>query len=142
MKWENSITVLCPIEEVFDFVTDADGGTEWHRTNQITPLSEGPIQVGSQFRVSGKFLFWKFNSLSEVSEYEKNRLVTYRSDTGLYTYELRYEFEPVESGTRLTEIGSANPRGLLKFAIRLLLGGADQNSARGLQLLKQVLEKA
>jgi hypothetical protein len=141
MKWQSMITINRPVEQVFAFVTDADGGSKWHRANQITPVSDGPIQVGSTYQVTGKFLFWKYDSISTVSEFEVNRLVTYTSDTGMYTYTLRYQLEPSESGTRFTEIGEANPQGLLKFAIKIFAGGAKKNSERGLNLLKAELEK-
>ncbi len=140
MNWENSVTIHRPVEQVFAFLTDPKGGSEWHRANQISPISDGAIGVGSKFRVSGKFLIWKFDSISEVTEYEHNRKVTYRSDAGMYTYELRYRLAPEDGGTLLTESGSADPRGLLKFAVRIFLGGAEKNSNRGLLLLKNILE--
>jgi hypothetical protein len=140
MNWQSTITINRPIEEVFAFVTDADGGTKWHRANRITPVSPGPIGLGSTYRVEGRFLFWKFDSLSEVTAFEENRLVEYSSDAGMYAYTLRYLLEPFEGGTSFTEFGSANPKGPLKFAIRLFAGGAKKNSERGLKLLKAELE--
>ena len=140
MKWQNSILINRPVETVFAFVTDPDGGTKWHRANQISPLSDDPIGLGSQYRVKGKFLLWEYDSVSEVSEFEENRLVTYQSDTGMYSYVLRYQMEPKDGGTYFTEIGEANPQGLLKFAIQIFAGGAKKNSARGLKLLKDELE--
>jgi len=142
MNWQSTIQINRPVGEVFAFVTDAEGGSKWHRANRITPVSEGQIGVGSTYQVSGRFLFWTFDSVSTVSEFEKDRLVTYTSDTGMYSYTLRYQLEPNEGGTRFTEIGKANPQGLLKFAIRLFWGGAKKNSERGLRLLKEALEDA
>ncbi|HUF39731.1 MAG TPA: SRPBCC family protein [Anaerolineales bacterium] len=140
MNWQSTITIHRPVETVFAFVTDAEGGTKWHRANRITPVSPGPIQLGSTYRVEGRFLFWTFDSLSEVTAFEPDRLVEYSSDAGMYAYTLRYELERTESGTRFTEIGVANPKGMLKFAIRLFAGGAKRNSKRGLELLKTELE--
>jgi hypothetical protein len=91
--------------------------------------------------VTGRFLFWNFDSISEVTEFKENRLVTYQSDAGMYTYILRYRLETVEGGTQFTEIGEADPKGILRIAIRFFLGGAEKNSARGLDLLKHELEK-
>jgi len=142
MNWQSTIQIDLPVEEVFAFVNDAKGGSKWHRANRITPISGGPVGVGSTYRVSGRFLFWKFDSISTVSEFEKDRLVTYTSDTGMYSYTLRYLLEPIDGGTWFTEVGEANPRGLLKFAIRMFWGGAKKNSERGLQLLKATLEDA
>lgn len=142
MKWQSTIQINRPVEDVFAFVTDAEAGSKWHRANRIIPVSEGPIEVGSTYRVMGRFLFWTFDSISTVSEFEKNRLVTYTSDTGMYSYRLSYLLEPNEGGTLFTEVGQANPQGLLKYAIRLFAGGAKKNSERGLQLLKEALEGA
>ena len=140
MKWKNSIIINHPVEAVFAFVTNPDGGSQWHRANRISAVSEGDIGLGSTYRVEGRFLFWRFDSLSEVTAFEKNRLVEYQSDAGMYTYTLRYELEPAENGTLFSEIGEANPKGMLKFAIRLFTGGAQKNSERGLNLLKTALE--
>lgn len=141
MQWQSEININRTVSEVFAFVTDAKGGTRWHRANRITPVSEGPIGLGSTYRVEGRFLFWTFDSISEVTAFEENRRVEYSSDTGMYAYTLRYEFEPVAGGTRFTEIGEANPKGFLKFTIRLFAGGAKRNSERGLALLKNELER-
>ena len=140
MRWENSIDIFRSVPDVFDFVTDANGGTRWHRANIITPISPEPIRLGSTYRVSGKFLFWHLDSVSEVTKYELNRLVTYRSDAGMYTYELRYILEPIPGGTRFTEIGEADPKGFLRLMIKLIMGGANQNSLQGLKMLKDILE--
>jgi uncharacterized protein YndB with AHSA1/START domain len=140
MNWQTIIQINRPVEEVFAFVTDAEGGLKWHRANRITPTSDGPIGVGSTYRVTGRFLFWTFDNISTISEFKKNRIVTYTSDTGMYSYTLRYLLEPNDGGTQFTEIGEANPQGLLNFAIRLFMGGAKKNSERGLQLLKETLE--
>jgi uncharacterized protein YndB with AHSA1/START domain len=140
MNWQSIIQINRPVEEVFAFVTDAEGGSKWHRANRITPISDGPIGVGSTYRVTGRFLFWTFDNISTVSEFKKDRLVTYTSDTGMYSYTLRYLLEPNDGGTQFTEIGEANPQELLNFAIRLFIGGAKKNSERGLQLLKETLE--
>jgi len=140
MQWQSTITIDRPIMDVFAFATDAGIGSKWHRANRISPVSPGPIGLGSTFRVEGRFLFWTFDSLSEVTAFEAGRLVEYSSDAGMYAYTLRYELEPAGGGTLFREIGTANPKGLLKFAIRLFAGGAKKNSERGLRLLKTELE--
>jgi hypothetical protein len=140
MKWESNITIRCPVEVVFAFVTDPRNGSKWHRSQEIKPMSDDSIGVGAKYLITGRFLVWRFNSISEVSEYEANRVVSYRSQSGPYPFELRYIFEPVEAGTRLTEIGQASLKGLLKVAVRLFVGPAKRNSERGLHLLQDILE--
>jgi hypothetical protein len=99
VKWENSVWINCSVDRVFAFVTDPTGGSQWHRANNIVPISDEPIGVGSTFRVTGKFLWWSFDSVSEVTEFIKNERVSYRSVTGMYTYHLRYILEPIDGGT-------------------------------------------
>ncbi|MDX1520381.1 MAG: SRPBCC family protein [Anaerolineae bacterium] len=139
-KWETSIVVNRPVKDVFAFVTDPQQGSKWHRSNEITPISDDPIKVGSRYRVTGKFLFWKFDNETVVSEYEENRIVAYQSSSGPYPFVLRYIFEPVDNGTRLTEIGEADPPALMRLAIGLFIGTAKKNGERGLQMLKSFLE--
>jgi hypothetical protein len=140
MKWESSIMIRCPVEEVFAFVTDPQNGSKWHRSQEIRAIADGSIRVGSKYLVTGRFMVWRFESISEVSEYEANKVVAYRSQSGPYPFELRYFFEPIEAGTRLTEIGQAELKGLLKIAVRLFVGPAKGNSERGLRLLQSILE--
>lgn len=139
-KWETSIDVNRPVEDVFAFVTDPRQGSKWHRSNEITPISGGPIKLGSKYRVTGKFLLWKFDNETVVSEYEENRIVAYQSTSGPYPFVLRYVFEPVANGTRLTEMGEADPPTLMRLAIGLFIGNARKNSERGLRMLKSFLE--
>lgn len=142
MRWTSEIEIGRPVGDVFAFVTDAEGGTTWHRANRITPVSPGPIGLGSTYRVEGRFLIWTFDSIATVTAFEANRRVEYTSDTGMYSYVLRYELESAGDGTRFIELGEANPRGPLRLAIRLFAGGAERNSRRGLQLMKAELEAA
>ncbi len=58
----------------------------------------------------------------------------------MYSYTLQYLLEPAQDGTHFTEIGEADPKGLLKVAINIFLGGAEKNSKQGLSLLKETLE--
>jgi uncharacterized protein YndB with AHSA1/START domain len=139
-KWETSIFVQRSVEDVFAFVTDPRQGSKWHRSDEITPVSAGPIHEGSRYRVTGKFLLWKFDSETVVSQYEENRLVAYQATSGPYPYVLRYIFEPVGTGTRLTEVGEAHPPPWMRMAIGLLAGNAKRNGERGLRLLKSSLE--
>ncbi len=93
MNWQSTIVIHRPVERVSAFVTDPDRGTRGHRSNRITPESRGPIRPGSTYRGTGRFLFWKFDSVSQVTAYEENRLVEYSSDTGMYACTLRYLLE-------------------------------------------------
>jgi hypothetical protein len=139
-QWENSILVKRPVEDVFAFVTDPQQSSKWHRSDEITPISDAPIHAGSRYQVTAKFLLWKFDSETVVSEYVENRLVAYQSSSGLFPFVIRYVFEPLDNGTRLTEVGEADPPPLMRLAINLVIGSANRNGERGLRLLKSLLE--
>jgi hypothetical protein len=139
-RWENSIIINRPIEDVFAFVTDHRQSSKWHRSNEILPISKGPIRQGAHYRLTGKFLVWKIVSETVVSEYEINRLVVYKSISGSFPFAFRYVFESLSNSTRLTEIGEANPPPMMKLFINLILGSAKKNGERGLQMLKISLE--
>jgi hypothetical protein len=138
--WETSIIVKRPIQQVFAFVTDPQQGSKWHRSNEITSISDDPIGLGSRYKVTGRFLLWKFYSETVVSEYEENRIVAYQSSSGPYPFLLRYVFEPVGNNTRLTEIGEAELSPVMRLAVGIFIGNAKRNSERGLRLLKSFLE--
>jgi hypothetical protein len=139
-RWETSIIVKRPIHQVFAIVTDPQQGSKWHRSNEITPISDPPIGVGSRYRVIGRFILWKFDSETVVSEFVENRIVAYQSSSGLYPFVLRYIFEPIGNETKLTEVGEADPPPMMRLAIGFFIGNAKRNSERGLRLLKSFLE--
>lgn len=140
-KWETVVVVKRPVRDVFAFVIDPQHSSKWHRSSEIIPHSDEPIHVGSSYRVTGRFLVWNFDSETVVSEYEENQVVAFESNSGPFPYVLRYVFEPVTGGTRLTEIGEAHPPAMMKFAMRLFIGTARNNGERGLSMLKSYLEQ-
>ena len=140
-KWESNIVVNRPVEDVFAFVINPENGPLWHiGSGEIQPISEEPIGVGKRHRIIKQIFVWRLETVTEVTEYELNQKVSFKSISGPYPFELRYTFERVNSGTRLTEFGEAKLPGFLKLAVRLTIGTAKKNSEAGLSKLKRYLE--
>ena len=60
MKRENSIHISRLLDTVFAFGTNPDGGTK-------RQVSDGPVDKGLTYRLTGNFLFLRFDGISEVT---------------------------------------------------------------------------
>ncbi|MCQ3810211.1 MAG: SRPBCC family protein [Acidimicrobiia bacterium] len=89
-------------EEIFALLADParhveiDGSGTVHRL--IT--GQGSMQLGSEFTMAMKAYGFPYRMTSKVVEYEENRLIAW---CNLVKNRWRYELEPVEGGTRVTE---------------------------------------
>lgn len=108
-----------------------------------TQLTPGPMQVGTQGRHTGKWLGRSYESVGEVIEYEPNSKWGYKSLSGPYDLAMRYRFEPVKNGTRLTMDAEGDTKGFFgffKFAEPLVMRAAKKMMNDDLLRLKQILE--
>ena len=106
-----NIVINRPLEEVFSFLSNLENNMKW-RSGMIKAekVSEGPIGVGTTYRVINNFFGRRAEGQAEVTEYELNRKYATMNKSGLRIKTQR-TFESVEGGTRVTfavetELGS------------------------------------
>ena len=103
-------------------------------------VSEG---VGATGREVYKLMGRRIETTWEITEYEPNQKVSYRSTSGPVTYEGTWTYEPVEGGTRVTfaidwDIVDRETFG--RLAERVLGMTHFQSNEGNLQALKKLLE--
>lgn len=84
-KVETNIVIERPIEEIFEFVSNPENDPMWQSGVQESRLaSEGPKGVGSRLLEVRQFLCRRIESLSEVTGFERNAKIGFKSTSGLY----------------------------------------------------------
>ena len=127
IKVEHSIVINRPVEEVFSVVTNVENNPKWGSgLLEAVKTSDGPIGVGTTWRLVRKVIGQRLEAESEVTEYELNRNYVQRSKSP-FPVVVRQTYEAVEGGTRITITSEAEPGGFLKLAEPLLKSTAKRD---------------
>jgi uncharacterized protein YndB with AHSA1/START domain len=96
-----SVLLATPPEPVFDLLADPSRHAEVDGSGSVRKAVKGPdrLALGSRFAMSMK-LGLPYRISNEVVEFEENRRIAWRH-FGHHVW--RYELEPVDGGTRVTE---------------------------------------
>ena len=138
---EVSVVINRPIEEVFAYVTNLENDTQWQSSVLESGLvGEGPLGVGTKTREVRKFMGRRLESVAEVTAYEPNAKIAFKSTSGPVQYEASYTFEPVDAGTKVTIVGEADTGGFFKLAEGLVVRQFEKEMQTALAALKDILE--
>ena len=123
LKYEYSITIKVPVEDVFAYMQDIEREREWQpNLREASQLTEGEPGVGTVRRYASEFLGKRFNNEYVNTAYEPNRRVAYEStqnsDTQVSGVVI---WEPVADGTRVTMRVEAKVGGALRFVPKSLI---------------------
>jgi len=90
-----------PAEKIFDLLASPAGHAKIDGSGSVRAVVNGPdrLELGSKFRMGMK-LGVPYRISSTVKELEENRLIAWAHLGG---HRWRYELEPVEGGTLVTE---------------------------------------
>ena len=143
ITFRDEITISRTPEDVFAFVADLGNYSAWQdSTEEMVRTSEGPLGVGSTFRVTAKLLpMMKPTFSGRVIEYDPPNKMTMETSGGApFSVTGSYSFQPIEGGTRMTFDGTFKMKGLLKLIEPLMSGSLrKQQTAENLKL-KEILE--
>ncbi|WP_419849225.1 SRPBCC family protein [Candidatus Poriferisocius sp.] len=89
-------------EDIFALLADPARHVEIDGSGTLQRLirGQGSMQLGSKFTIAMKAYGFPYRVTSKVVEYEENRLIAW---SHFIKNRWRYELEPVEGGTRVTE---------------------------------------
>ena len=139
----DEITINRTPEDVFAYFADFRNWSAWQdSTEEMVQTSEGPLGVGSTFRVKVKMLpLWKATIFGHVTGYESPNKMAMETGVGSpFSATGSYSFEPIEGGTKLTFDATMSMKGLLKILEPLMRSTFRKQSASETRKLKQVLE--
>jgi uncharacterized membrane protein len=142
MRVEENIEIDRPVEEVFDYVSEADNFPEWAGTAiEIRKGTPGPVREGDTFTAAIKFLGRRFETPYERTAFEPNRRYMDRATGGpIPNQEWTYTFEEIPAGTRLTRAVEGEPGGFFKLADPLIERALKRQVRTDLETIKDLLE--
>jgi uncharacterized protein YndB with AHSA1/START domain len=140
-KIEASIVISRPVEEVFAYLANPENDSQWQSAVVESGfLGEGPMAVGAKTREVRKFMGQRMESEAEITAYEPNAKIAFKSTSGPVQYEIRSSFEPVDGGTKLTIVAEADTGGFFKLAEGLVVRQFEKELRADLARLKDILE--
>ena len=140
-KFDVSITIKRPVEDVFAAFSNIENGPKWQSgTLEAKQTSPGPIGVGTTTRSVNTILGRRIEFDHEITEFEPNRKWAGRSKSGPFPVQTSVTFEPFEGGTRVNQTLEAEPGGFFKLAEPLLVTMTKRQFQSSLANLKDLME--
>ena len=121
-KFDCSITIKRPVEDVFAVMSDFSNGSKWASgsSEPAERTSDGPIGVGSTWHAVGKVVGRKIETDFEYTEFKVDRKIAY-TITKPFPMTATVVFEPVADGTRVRQTIEGEPGGFFKLAEPLVV---------------------
>jgi len=100
---EASIVVPCQIEEVFDFIANAENLPVWDATViECVQVDSEPLGLGTRYRGASDIMGRRFDWTTEVIRFERPDATASRSVEGSLTFTVTEELTSVADGTLLS----------------------------------------
>ena len=130
-----------PVEDVYAYMSNQESNSQWqaHCLGSVI-TSEGPIGVGTTFTDVIKFLGRRIESIWEITEYDPNRKVSFKSIKSPIPAKGGYTYESVEGGTKVIVVGKVEPGGFFKLAKPIIALEGKREWQTSLANLKDLLE--
>ena len=141
MKMEHSVIINRPLNEVFGYLTNIEKQVEWRSgLVEAKRTSEGPLGVGSTAREVLQFLGRKMENTVEITDYEPDKFMAFKSTSGPMSLRGKLTVEEVPGGTRVDFTIEGEPGGLFKLAGPILRRIARRQIETDYSNLKDLLE--
>jgi uncharacterized protein YndB with AHSA1/START domain len=126
-----STTVAAPPEVVFAILADPRQHARIDGSGSVRELVQGPERLsrGADFGMDMKLFGLPYKIHNRVVEFEEGRLIAWRHFGG---HRWRYELEPVDGGTRVTETFDYSRYNAIGAAI-IRLAGFPERNRRGIE---------
>ena len=144
-RYEASVEVAKPVEEVFYYMNDVGREREWQphliEAEQIPPGLPG---VGTRRRFTSEFLGKRVENTYVVRLYEENtRVVLESTEDSSVRSTTDVRWERIASGTRVTMAVEGEPAGALKLIPDALAEKAfGKEVDEALERVKEILERS
>lgn len=141
VRFRAEVTIARPIEAVFSFVARAENGSMWNSAvREVRKTSEGPVGVGTEYRMSRQLPRGRVEDTLQVVDYEPNERYTIRVISGPTPFLYRYTFEPLGDRTRMSLSAEGSLGGAAALLSPIASIAVKRGVAANLQTLKALLE--
>lgn len=141
ISFKNTVVINRPIEEVFAYLSDVTRQTEWSSAVQSIRLEElEPVQQGTRYWQTVKMLGRQAEGLFEISDYQPNRKIGFKSVTGPMPISWSMTLTALQGGTQVDAQSEAEPGGVFKLAEPLMGKAMRRQAESDFATLKDLLE--
>jgi uncharacterized protein YndB with AHSA1/START domain len=141
MGIQHTIVIDRPVEEVFEFVSDASNDRLWE-TGVEACVPDGEAKLGQQRDVTMVTFGRRYQGEAEVTDFEQDQRLTIEIKSGLPVKgESDFQFDSVNGSTELTYSMRAKPVNRIFSVIQPVMGWMLQRQwENDLLTLKKLLE--
>jgi Polyketide cyclase / dehydrase and lipid transport len=137
---EVNVVINRPLDEVFAYLACEDNNVNWRSGMvDVQRTSEGPVGVGTTYRIVNQVMGRRMEGEAEVTEYDLNRKYATRNRSGP-RIETQRTFESVAGGTRVTIAVNADLTGLFHLAEPVITSMGRRRIENDVADLKDLLE--
>lgn len=111
----NSIEIILPVAQVFEFVADVDNNPKWMPVQSVQKWGAGQMGVGSRFKQQFVLMGTRYTLDGVITALEPNKKISFNYVASIFTWQGDYLFEPTAAGTRMSARGIINLTGMLKM---------------------------
>jgi carbon monoxide dehydrogenase subunit G len=142
-KFESSIYIDRPQEEVFDYYADPANQPKWQSGVESAEwISEGPHGVGSKMKTVTNFLGRKIEAELEITRWDPPREMGFKALGGPIPFESTTILEAQGDGTLVTQRTQGEFSGFFKLAEGLVGKQAERTFEASNNALKLLLESS
>ena len=141
IKLERSIMIYRTVQDVWNYMSNLENAAQWDRgVLEAKQISDGPPGVGSIIQTRRQYLGREQIRKLRIVEWEPNKVVKLESSIEQMTAHIRYTFEPVGEGTKLTGSAEIEVKGLYKLLTPIIIRMGDKDNEADLTNVKRKLE--
>ncbi len=138
---EESVMIVCPVEKVFAFTTDAGRWNTWQSIiREAEQTSQGPVGVGTTFRGTTRLMGRTMKWTSRATEFEPASKFGKEITVGSVFIEQHNTYIPAPEGVKFTIVYNVKVGGLLMLMSPMLVHSMRTELKKSLGNLKQILE--
>lgn len=140
-KFEQSMFINRTPQEVFDFYTNPANNPKWQSgTESAEWVTDGPVGVGSAFRIVTNFLGRKIDAKIEITGWDPPNQFGAKTISGPIPFETGNSYKAQEGGTLMTSVVQAELGGFFKLAEGLVGKQMEKQFNSDWVTLKKLLE--
>jgi hypothetical protein len=141
MKFELTINIYRPLQQVFAFVTLPENDFYWQYGTLVSEkVSRGEMGEGTVFRTVGHFMGRRLETVHGVTEFKSNQRYGFKSQSGPIDLQTLYTFDVMKGSTRIIHSTQLILGEAFKSNLAVTEKTVRKEYKENLALLKDVLE--
>ena len=141
IKFDLDVEIYRSLQHVFAFVVTPENDFHWqYGTLRSAQISNGEVQIGTLFRVTGHFMGRRIESVYEVTEFEPNKRYGFKSQSSSPSLYTLYTFDVIKGRTTMNVSVQIDPGDAPMASNTATEKSVKKEYRENLALLKDILE--